>query len=112
MRNENPKLIVVISSLPTLDDAQVMARKLIERRLAACVQIGESIHSIYRWEGKICEEKEVLLFAKTVSDHWVEINNFIKIHHPYDLPEIIAYSLERYEEQYGKWVQAEVKSSI
>lgn len=112
MRNENPKLLVVISSFPTLDDAQVMARRLIEHRLAACVQIGEGIHSIYRWEGKICEEREVLLCAKTVLDHWIEISNFIKSHHPYDLPEVIAYSPERYEEQYGKWVKAEVKSSI
>ena len=112
MSHENLGLIVVISSLPTLEAAQVMARKLIEHRLAACVQIHDGIHSIYRWEGKICEEKEVLLCAKTVSDYWIQISNFIKSNHPYDLPEIIAYSLQQYEEQYGKWVQAELKLSI
>ena len=86
-----------------------MALKLLENRLAACVQIQEGIHSIYRWEGKICEEKEVLLSAKTVTGSWHVISSFIKSHHPYDLPEVLAFIPEKYEEQYGKWVQAEVK---
>jgi periplasmic divalent cation tolerance protein len=86
-----------------------MAHKLIENRLAACVQIHEGMHSLYRWEGKICEEREVLLSAKTVADKWFEISHFIKDNHPYDLPEVLAFIPEKYEEQYGKWVQAEVK---
>ncbi len=86
-----------------------MARKLIENRLAACVQIHEGVHSIYQWQGKVCEEREVLLSAKTVVDNWSEISSFIKRHHPYDLPELIAHTPVKYEEQYGKWVQAEVK---
>lgn len=86
-----------------------MAHQLIEARLAACIQIQEGTHSIYRWDGKICEENEVLLSAKTVAEKWMDISNFIKGHHPYDLPEVIAYIPEKYEAQYGKWVQAEVK---
>ena len=86
-----------------------MAYQLIEGRLAACVQIQEGVHSIYRWEGKICEGNEVLLSAKTAADKWVEISNFIKSHHPYDLPEVIAYAPEKYEAHYGKWVVSEVK---
>jgi periplasmic divalent cation tolerance protein len=107
--NEKPKLLVVVSSFPKLEDAQSMARKLIESRLAACVQIQVGIQSIYRWEGKICEEGEVLLSAKTVADSWAEISSFIKSHHPYDLPEVLAFIPEKYEEQFGKWIQAEVK---
>ena len=86
-----------------------MARKLIEHHLAACVQIHEGLHSFYRWEGKVCEEREVLLSAKTVADKWFEIAHFIKDNHPYDLPEVLAFIPEEYEEQYGHWVQAEVK---
>ena len=86
-----------------------MAHQLVENRLAACVQIQEGVHSIYRWEGKICEGNEVLLSAKTVAEKWVDISKFIKIHHPYDLPELIAYAPSKYEALYGKWVQAEVK---
>lgn len=86
-----------------------MARRLVENHLAACVQIHEGMHSVYRWEGKICEEREVLLSAKTVADKWFEISHFIKDNHPYELPEVLAFIPEKYEEQYGKWVQAEVK---
>jgi periplasmic divalent cation tolerance protein len=107
--NLNSELLLVVSSFPKLEDAQLMARKLIESRLAACVQIQEGIQSIYRWEGKICEEREVLLSAKTVADNWAEISSFIKKHHPYDLPEVLGFIPQKYEEQYGKWVQAEVK---
>ena len=105
-----PKVLVVVSSFSKLGDAQMMAHRLIEQRLAACVQIQEGLHSIYRWEGKICEEHEVLLSAKTTLDHWEKISIFIKAHHPYELPEILAFTPEKYHEQYGAWVEAEVKS--
>ena len=87
------QLLIVVTTFASLEDAKKMAHKLVESRLAACVQIQEGIHSIYRWEGKICEANEVLLSAKTVADKWVDISNFIKSHHPYDLPEVIAYAL-------------------
>ncbi len=85
-----------------------MARAMVENYLAACVQLTEGIQSIYRWEGKIFEEKEVLLSAKTTEAKWLEISTFIKNAHPYDLPEILAFSPEQYEKQYGKWVESEV----
>ena len=103
------ELLIVITTFASLEDAKKMAHQLIEGRLAACVQIQESVHSIYRWDGKICEEKEVLMSAKTIADKWIEISNFIKSHHPYDLPEVIAYAPNKYEAQYGKWVEAEAK---
>ena len=87
-----------------------MANALVESNLAACVQLMGGIQSIYRWEGKICEEQEVLLFAKTTAGRWPEISVFIQSAHPYDLPEILAYSPEQYERQYGKWVESEVNS--
>ena len=106
---KSAELLIVTTTFATLDDAKKMAYQLIEGHLAACVQIQEGVHSIYRWEGKVCEANEVLLSAKTVSDKWVDVSSFIKSHHPYDLPEVIAYAPEKYEALYGKWVQAEVK---
>ena len=108
-QEKSTELLIVVTTFALLEDAKKMAHLLIERRLAACVQIQEGIHSIYRWEGKICEASEVLLSAKTVVDKWTYISDFIKRHHPYDLPEVIAFAPEKYEEQYGKWIQAEVK---
>jgi periplasmic divalent cation tolerance protein len=107
--DKSTELLIVITTFASLEDAKKMAHQLIKGRLAACVQIQESVHSIYRWDGKICEEKEVLMSAKTIADKWIEISNFIKSHHPYDLPEVIAYAPNKYEAQYGKWVEAEVK---
>ena len=108
--NTNSSLLVVITSLPSLEQAQTIARQLVENRLAACVQIQQGVNSIYRWDGKICEENEVLLSAKTSRVLWEEIRGFIQNNHPYDLPEIIAFTPADYEQQYGQWVEAEIKS--
>jgi periplasmic divalent cation tolerance protein len=107
----NPhKLLVVVTTLPNVEAAKGLARVLVEKNLAACVQLINGIQSIYRWEGKICEENEVLLSAKTIESKWLEISAFIQKTHPYDLPEILAFSPEKYDEQYGKWVESEVNS--
>ena len=107
--DKSTELLIVVTTFASLEDAKKMAHQLIKGRLAACVQIQEGVHSIYRWEDKICEGKEVLMSAKTIADKWIDISSFIKSHHPYDLPEVIAYVPEKYEAHYGKWVEAEVK---
>jgi periplasmic divalent cation tolerance protein len=103
-------MLVVVTSLPNVEAAKGLARALVEKNLAACVQLTEGISSIYRWEDKICEEQEVLLSAKTAGVKWLEISNFIKGAHPYDVSEILAFTPTQYDEQYGKWVQSEVNS--
>lgn len=109
MTNQN-QLLVVVTTLPNMEDAKGLARYLVEEKLAACVQLMGGMQSIYRWEGKICEEQEVLLSAKTTRSKWTEISRFIQEKHSYDLPEILAFSPEQYAQQYGEWVQAEVNS--
>jgi len=104
------KLLVVQISLPDMEIAKDLAHALVKGNLAACVQLIVGMQSIYRWEGKICEEQEVLLSAKTTQANWPEISAFIKNTHPYDLAEILAFSPKDYEEQYGKWVESEVNS--
>jgi len=106
----NISLLVVTTSFQTLEQAQTIARQLVENRLAACVQIQQGLYSIYRWDGKICEENEVLLSAKTTAANWEEIRTFIHNNHPYDLPEIMAFTPINYEQQYGKWIEAELES--
>jgi periplasmic divalent cation tolerance protein len=109
----NPnRLLVVVTSLPSMEAATALAKALVESHLAACVQMNEGIYSVYRWEGTVCEEQEILLSAKTMSHQWEKICAFIKESHPYDLPEILAFSPEQYDQQYGEWVQAEVNSKI
>jgi len=107
-QNSAVNLLVVVTSLPNIEVAKVLARALIEENFAACVQLIDSMQSVYRWEGKVCEEHEVLLSAKTTASKWSEISSFIQKQHPYELPEILAFSPEQYAQQYGEWVQAEV----
>jgi periplasmic divalent cation tolerance protein len=107
---KSTQLLIVITSFTKLEHAQVMARKLIQQRLAACVQINEGVHSVYRWDGRIHEELEVILSAKTDAEKWDEISAFIKSNHPYDLPELIGMTPTEYDLAYSQWVQAEVNS--
>lgn len=105
---QTPQLLVVMTSFSKLEDAKQMARTLLEQHLVACVQINEDIYSLYRWEGNICEEREILLCAKTEASKWNEIHDLIKQAHPYDLPEILAFTPAQYDQHYSKWVQSEV----
>jgi periplasmic divalent cation tolerance protein len=108
--NQPSQLLIVMTSLPNMEDAKVLARHLVEQKLAACVQLMGGMQSLYRWEGELCEEQEVLLSAKTIQSKWTAISRFIKDKHPYDLPEILAFSPEQYAQQYGEWVESEVNS--
>lgn len=85
-----------------------MAHHLLEKRLAACIQIQKGVLSIFRWEGKVCEAHEVILSAKTEASKWSAIIDHIKSHHPYDIPEIVAFTPAQYDQAYGQWVQAEI----
>ena len=109
-RARSNKLLMVMTSLPNMEAAKSLARALVEGNMAACVQLTGGMQSVYRWEGEVCEEQEVLLSAKTTESKWLEICTFIQSAHPYDLPEIVAFSPEQYEKQYGKWVESEVNS--
>lgn len=109
---QSPQLLVVVTSFSKLEDAKLMAQALLEQHLVACIQIIEGIHSIYRWQGKICEESEILLSAKTDASKWIEVHEFIKNNHPYDVCEILAFTPVQYDQQYGKWVQSEVNSKL
>ncbi|MDP3621004.1 MAG: divalent-cation tolerance protein CutA [Polynucleobacter sp.] len=102
------QLLVVITSLPSSETAKELGRKLIHEKLAACVQIHGGVQSIYPWEGRLCEADEVLLVAKTTQAKWTFIRDYLKQHHPYDVPEIIAQAIDQYDDAYAQWIQAEL----
>jgi periplasmic divalent cation tolerance protein len=105
------ELLLVMTSLPDKDVAKTLAKCLIEANLAACVQIQLGVQSIYRWEGRICEEQEAVLVAKTTAAQWPAISSFIKQNHPYDVPEIIAQPITHSHTDYARWVIAETTVS-
>ena len=102
-------ILIVITTLPNLQEAKNLAKELIEERLAACVQIQPSVTSIYRWNDQVCEESEVQLSIKTNTKQWLAVESYIQKNHPYDLPELIALSPSQHSKAYGAWVSAEVK---
>ena len=86
------------------DAAERIARELVERRLAACVNVVENIVSIYRWRGDIQRDAESLLILKTRSERVPEIEAALRDIHPYDVPELIALPVEQGAQPYLDWV--------
>jgi len=101
------ELLLVMTSLPDEEAADALAKRLVGAHLAACVQIQSGVQSIYRWEGRLCEEQEVVLVAKTTTEQWSAISAFIKQNHPHDVPEIIAQPITHSHADYARWVIAE-----
>ena len=100
------ELLLVMTSLPDLEAAKALAKRLIDANLAACVQLQPGVQSIYRWEGRVCEEHEVVLAAKTTAKQWSAISAYIKQNHSYDIPEIIAQPISHSDTDYAQWVIA------
>lgn len=97
--------IVVFITAPTKEIGRQIAAALVEQRLAACVNILGPIRSIYTWEGKICDDEEMLLIAKSRTD-LIEgrLIPLVQTIHPYDVPEIIALPVVAGLPSYLEWV--------
>jgi periplasmic divalent cation tolerance protein len=100
-------LRVVLMTAPDVECAQRIARALVGERLAACVNLVPGIQSIYRWEGAVQEEAEVLLVAKTRADRVAELEARVRALHPYEVPEVIALPIQAGSDAYLRWVRAE-----
>jgi periplasmic divalent cation tolerance protein len=96
--------IVVLMTAANADEARRIAERLIEARLAACVQILPEIESVYRWKDEIQREKEVLLLAKTVSSRFDELEKEVRAMHSYEMPEIVAVPIAAVSEPYRAWL--------
>ena len=101
--------VLVLSTVAQAEDAERIARALVERRLAACVNVLPLGISIYRWKEKVCRDREYLLFIKTSAHLFNEVRDAIKELHTYDLPEVIALPIEVGEEKVLEWMSAAVK---
>jgi len=103
------EMVMIISSFPSKETAKTVAGKLVEKKIAACVQITAPVTSIYEWEGKINEDEEVLLFIKTSPSFESKAIQFIKESHPYEVPEIITLPVIGGFEKYIEWVNGNLK---
>ena len=99
--------LLVITNLPDATSADVLAEALVEARLAACVNILAPCRSVYRWQGKTESAAETPVLIKTTTERYALLEAAIRQHHPYELPEIVAVSIEHGLPEYLAWVAAE-----
>jgi periplasmic divalent cation tolerance protein len=101
--------IVVLTTASSNDEARKIGRELVERMLAACVNIVPQVGSIYRWEGEVEEAEEWLLIVKTTRGAFERVREAINQLHSYDLPECICLSIEDGSVEYLSWIGQSVK---
>lgn len=103
MNHAAPRCIAVVTTLPSVEQAQALARTLVQRRLAACAQI-EPIESLYIWDGALQQEPEVRLLLKTVAPLYDRVAEAITALHSYELPAIHAVALDPIAADYARWI--------
>ncbi len=99
-----PIMLLVLTTLPDEATAQRIARQLVECGLAACVSIGAPIRSVYRWQDRIEDAAEVPMAIKTAASRYTELEDALRMLHPYEVPEIIALAVDRGLPEYLQWV--------
>ncbi len=96
-------LKVLETTLSSKEEAEKLAKTIIENKLAACCHIIP-ISSCYEWEGRITLDTEVLLRIKTLNTRLPQLLSFLEENHPYDTPEILSYKIEHASKKYLSWV--------
>jgi len=96
--------IVVFMTAPNGDEARHIAKELVERQLAACVQILPEIESVYRWNGEVQRDTEIMILAKTTAAQFDDLERAVREMHSYDTPEIVAVPMAHVSEPYRAWL--------
>ena len=100
---------LVVTNLPDRESAGKLAHALVEKRLAACVNVLSPCRSVYRWQGKTEDAEEFTVLIKTTRERYAALEAAIRAKHPYELPEIIAVPLAGGLRAYLEWVDTETK---
>jgi periplasmic divalent cation tolerance protein len=105
------KTIVVFTTIDSLEDARAIASALVERKLAACVQVS-TIESVYAWQGAVQNDTEYRVVAKTTADRYADVEAAILDLHTYDLPAIYALDVAEAYAPYAEWVASNSNKSV
>jgi len=97
-------LCIALTTTERKEDAEAIARQLIDQNLVACVQIDGPITSIFRWEGKVNSAEEYLIMVTVPTEKATEVEAFVKSLHPYDTPEWIVIEVDKVSSGYLNWV--------
>jgi periplasmic divalent cation tolerance protein len=101
--------LLVLTNLPDRAAAERLADQLIEKQVAACINILAPCRSVYRWKGAVQHDEEHPMLIKTTPERYAALEEALRAGHPYELPEIIAVAIERGLPAYLDWVAAETK---
>ena len=101
------KICVVTTTVGSMEDANHLGRSIVQRELAACVQVDEIASSFYTWDGKLCAEPEVRLTIKTTAAKLPGLEAFFQQEHPYELPQFAVCEMTT-SKAYGAWVATNV----
>lgn len=96
--------ILILVTVPSREEADKIARRVVEDRLAACVNIVPQVRSLFTWEGKLSQEDEVLLVMKSRRSRFPELADTVKELHSYSVPEIIAVPILEGTADYLHWI--------
>jgi periplasmic divalent cation tolerance protein len=102
--NEDGEIQVLFCTVPDLETGRRIAARLVEYRLAACVNLLPGVESLYRWQGEVQRDSEILLLIKARAADYPEVEAAILALHPYELPEIIAVPVSGGLPAYLDWV--------
>jgi len=102
--------IQVVTTVEQKADAEKIAKNLVEKRLAACVQIIGPVTSYFQWQKKLDSAQEYLCLIKSRDDLFLELETEIKAMHPYEVPEILASPITNGGKDYLNWMAAELKA--
>jgi periplasmic divalent cation tolerance protein len=101
-------VVVVLSTFPSSEKAAEIARVLVDERLCACVNLVPAVRSIYRWQGAIHDDAEVLAIVKTTAERAAALRDRLIALHPYDVPEAIVLPVTDGHAPYLAWLTGEV----
>jgi periplasmic divalent cation tolerance protein len=111
MNAASAESIAVFITAANKEEARRLAERLVETRLAACIQILPEMQSVYRWQGKLERQPEILLIAKTTSERFEELDREVRSLHSYETPEIVAVPITNGSESYLDWLRASVSKT-
>ena len=100
--------LVAITTLGNESDARALVTALVADRLVACGTLLPGARSIYRWDGQVVEESEVVVLLKTDITHWDALRTAVERRHPYQVPELLALPVSDGLERYLSWIASEV----
>ena len=101
--------VLVLVTAPSAEKAAELARTLVEEELAACGNIVPGLRSIYRWEGQVQDEPEVLLILKTRGELFEQLRERVVALHPYQVPEVIALPIQAGHAPYLEWIRTSTR---